>query len=92
MEHAVSSLCRSTVTVRKRSVEIGVADYWRDGLAATLARNPKNRRIVSDLDTNQHATKLGTSEYDDPTRGTGLYHLLEIASKHGGSVQIRSGR
>ena len=40
-------------------------------LAATLARNPKNRRIVSDLDAIQHATKLGTSEYDNPLAARG---------------------
>ena len=73
-----------------RFLEIGVADYG-NGLAATLRRNPKNASIGSDLDAIQLATKLGTSEHDDPTRGTGLYHLLEIAYKHEGSIQIRSG-
>ena len=37
------------------------------------------------------AIEPGTSEFEDPTRGTGLYHLLEIAYKHEGVVQIRSG-
>jgi len=76
---------------QKKFLEIGVADYG-DGLAATLARNPKNRRMASDLEAIHYATRLGTSAYDDPTRGTGLYHLLELAFKHGGSVQIRSGQ
>ncbi|MDA8218081.1 MAG: hypothetical protein M0Z94_10750 [Dehalococcoidales bacterium] len=74
----------------KRFLEIGVADYG-DGLATTLRRNPKNGAVASDYDAIRLATELGTSEHDDPTRGTGLYHLLEIAYKHEGSVQIRSG-
>lgn len=74
----------------RRFLEIGVSDYG-DGLAATLRRNPKNGPIPSDLIAIQRATKLGTSEHDDPTRGTGLYHLLEIAYRLAGSVQIKSG-
>lgn len=74
----------------KRFLEIGVSDYG-DGLAATLRRNPKNEAVTSDLMAIQAATQLGTSEHDDPTRGTGLYHLLEITYKHAGSVQIKSG-
>lgn len=74
----------------KRFLEIGVSDCG-DGLAATLRRNPKNGRIASDLAAIKLATKLGTSEHDDPTRGTGLFHLLEITYKHEGSIQIKSG-
>lgn len=74
----------------KRFLEIGVADYG-DGLAATLRRNADNPQIASDIEAIQQATRLGTSEFSDRTRGTGLYHLLEIANKHKGSVQIRSG-
>lgn len=74
----------------KSFLEIGVADYG-DGLAKTLSRNPKMRKIQSDSDAIALATQQGISEHDDPTRGTGLYHLLEIAYKHEGSVQIRSG-
>ncbi len=74
----------------KRFLEIGIADYGY-GLAATLMRNKKNPPVSTDLQAIYLATKLGTSEYDDPTRGTGLHHLLKIASKHSGSVQIRSG-
>ena len=73
-----------------RFLEIGVADYG-DGLTASLQRNPKNSATLSDQQAIELATELGISEYDDITRGTGLYHLLEIAYKHGGSVQIRSG-
>jgi anti-sigma regulatory factor (Ser/Thr protein kinase) len=75
----------------KRFLEIGVADYG-DGLAETLRRNAKNPKITSDIEAIDMATKLGTSEHDDPTRGTGLYHLLEITYKHKGAVQIRSGQ
>lgn len=74
----------------KRFLEIGVADYG-DGLSKTLQRNPKNKGIKSDLAAIDYAIKPGTSEHDDPTRGTGLYHLLEIAYKYEGAVQIRSG-
>lgn len=74
-----------------RFLEIGVSDDG-DGLAVTLRRNPKNGPIRTDADAIQKATELGTSEHDDPTRGTGLYHLLEITYQHRGSVQIRSGR
>lgn len=71
-------------------LEIGVADCG-DGLAASLRRNPKTPVLVSDHEAIAYATRLGTSEYDDPTHGRGLYHLLEITYKHGGSVQLRSG-
>ncbi len=73
-----------------RFIEIAIADYG-EGLRATLGRNRKNGLIRSDVEAIQIATTLGASEYDDPTRGTGLYHLLEIAYKHQGSVQFRSG-
>lgn len=73
----------------KRFLEIGISDYG-DGLAPTLRKNPKNV-VPTDLAAIQLATQLGTSEHDDPTRGTGLYHLLEITYKHQGSVQIKSG-
>jgi anti-sigma regulatory factor (Ser/Thr protein kinase) len=73
-----------------RFLEIAVADYG-NGLASTLARNPKNPSITSDVDAIRLSIQRGVSEHDDPTRGTGLYHLLEIIYKHSGSVQIRSG-
>lgn len=74
----------------KRFIEIAIADNGL-GLRSTLSRNAKNGTIRSDIEAIQIATKLGASEYDDPTRGTGLYHLLEIAYKNEGSVQFRSG-
>lgn len=76
---------------RNRFLEIGVSDNGA-GLRATLRRNPKNSGITSDLQSIQAAIRLGTSEHDDPTRGTGLHHLMEIAYRHGGMVQIWSGR
>lgn len=73
-----------------RFLEIGVADIG-DGLTATLRRNPKNPRVSSDLEAVRRATERGVSEHDDPTHGTGLYHLMEITYRHAGSVQVRSG-
>lgn len=72
-------------------LEIAVGDYGY-GIAHTLARNPTNLPIPSDTHAILKATQLGTSQYTDLTRGTGLYHLLRIALKHQGAVQIRSGR
>lgn len=74
----------------KRFVEVGLADYG-DGLRTTLTRNPRHATIRDDGAAILCAVELGTSQFDDRTRGTGLYHLVEIARKHGGSVQIRSG-
>jgi anti-sigma regulatory factor (Ser/Thr protein kinase)/anti-anti-sigma regulatory factor len=72
---------------KKRFLEIAVADCGC-GLASTLARNPKNPQITSDVEAIRLAIQRGISEHDDPTRGTGLYHLLEITYKHLGSVQM----
>jgi hypothetical protein len=71
-------------------LEIGVADYG-DGIAKSLKRNSSYSAILSDVEAINLATKPRVSEYEDPTRGTGLYHLLEIAYKHNGTVQVRSG-
>jgi hypothetical protein len=71
-------------------LDIGVADDGA-GLAATLGRNPHHPPLASDLEAIQLAVQRGTSAYDDPTRGTGLYHLLELIAKQAGTVQIRSG-
>jgi hypothetical protein len=73
-----------------RFVEIGVADFGC-GLLKSLRQNPKNSQLSQDLEAIECATVLGTSEFDDPTRGTGLHHLLEIARKYNGTVQIGSG-
>ena len=75
----------------KRFLEIGIADSGV-GLFTTLRRNTKYQcNITSDEDAIRYAVKLGVSEHQDPTRGTGLHHLLEITYKHEGAVQIRSG-
>lgn len=74
----------------RRFLEIGVADYG-DGLLETLGRNPKNADIQTERQAIEAAVRLHTSEHDDPTRGTGLYHLLDIAYRHNGAVQIRTG-
>jgi hypothetical protein len=71
-------------------VEIAIADCG-EGLAATLRRNPKYRAVQNDINAINLSTTLRVSEYTDETRGTGLHHLLRIAYKHDGSVQIRSG-
>jgi hypothetical protein len=75
----------------KQFLEIGVADCGA-GLTETLRRNPRHALISSDLEAIRAATELGTSEYEDCTRGSGLHYLLEIAYKHQGAVQIRSGK
>ena len=75
---------------RERFLEIGIADHGH-GLTETLKRNPRNGSITSDSEAIKVATRLGTSEYDDQTRWTGLYHLVETTYKHQGLVQIRSG-
>lgn len=75
----------------RRFLEIAVSDFG-DGFLTSLRRNPKNVGIRSDLEAIQRAMKLGVSEHDDPTRGTGLHHLLEITYRHQGAIQIKSGR
>ncbi len=70
-------------------LEIGVSDYGA-GIANSLKRNPKYQ-VTSDVEAISLAVKPRVSEYEDPTRGTGLHHLLEIAYKHDGTAQIRSG-
>lgn len=76
---------------RGNFLEIAVGDQGA-GLRTTLSRHPTNPQFAGDLDAIQSATRLGVSEYADATRGTGLYHLLKIAYKYQGAVQIRSGR
>ncbi|HLA82853.1 MAG TPA: hypothetical protein VJP78_14755, partial [Thermoleophilia bacterium] len=75
---------------QNRFLEIGVADYG-SGLAHTLRRNPKNPSFGDDMEAIRLATRPGVSEHDDPTRGNGLYRMMEIAFEHRGAVQIRSG-
>jgi anti-sigma regulatory factor (Ser/Thr protein kinase) len=76
---------------RNPFVEIAVADCGV-GLRDTLRRNPKYASLTSDGEAIREATRLGASQYhEDPTRGTGLYHLLESAYRHEGGVHLRSG-
>ncbi len=74
----------------ERFIEIAVADYGA-GLRSTLQENPNTPGIKTDFEAIKLATQLGTSQFDDPTRGTGLHHLLEIAYKHEGAVEFWSG-
>lgn len=73
----------------RRFLEIGISDCG-DGLAASLRRNLNTPRFDSDHEAIAYATQLGTSEFDDPTRGRGLFYLIDIAYKNGGSVRVRS--
>lgn len=71
-------------------IEIGIADYG-DGLKTTLLRNRKNRKIKTDIDAIREAIRPGISEFVEPDRGNGMYHLLRMTSMYKGTVQIRSG-
>jgi hypothetical protein len=77
-------------TGTRRFLEIGIADCGA-GLTTSLSRNPNNGSIQTDSQAILKAVELGTSEYDDPTRGSGLFHLLQLAYRNAGCVQIRSG-
>lgn len=74
----------------RQFLQIGIADSGI-GLQRSLASNPKHASIETDAAAIRAAVERGTSAYEDPTHGTGLYHLLDIASDRKGSVQIRSG-
>ncbi|MCZ7673839.1 MAG: hypothetical protein M5U34_45320 [Chloroflexi bacterium] len=73
-----------------RFMQFVVADRG-DGIRKTLQRNQKYAGLNTDIDAIIQSIKLGASEYEDPTRGNGLYHLLELSFKHQGAVHIRSG-
>jgi len=75
---------------RKKFLEVGIADYG-EGLAKTLKRSHHKHKITSHCDAILLATKYGVSEYAEPTRGAGMYYLFEVAVKHKGTLQIRSG-
>jgi anti-sigma regulatory factor (Ser/Thr protein kinase) len=74
----------------RRHLEIAVADDGA-GLATTLRRNPQHPPLTSDGAAIHLAVQRGTSAYADPTRGTGLYHLLALVATQAGAVHIRSG-
>lgn len=73
-----------------RFVEVSISDYGR-GIAATLRENPENLSCSTDVEAIETAVVLGTSQYKEVTRGTGLYHLMKIADRGAGTVQICSG-
>jgi anti-sigma regulatory factor (Ser/Thr protein kinase) len=104
---AVSEVCQNTIDHNRiacgffvmqvyrplggdRFVEIGVSDYGC-GIQESLKRNPKYQTIGDDLSAIHAATQQGVTSSNDPTRGMGLAHLLEITEKRKGTVQIRSG-
>ena len=71
-------------------MEIGISDCGV-GLAQTLRENPNTPAFKDDFEAIKLATMLGLSQYDDPTRGTGFYHLIKIVEKYLGSIRITSG-
>jgi anti-sigma regulatory factor (Ser/Thr protein kinase) len=73
-----------------RFMQFVVADRGA-GIAATLRRNPRFTQLRTDADGIVAALELGASEHEESTRGNGLYHLLELSFKHGGTIHIRSG-
>ncbi len=73
-----------------RFVQVVVGDRGR-GIRGTLSRHRDHADLMSDVEAIGRSVEPGTSEYDDPTHGTGLYHLLRLARLHGGTVHIRSG-
>lgn len=75
---------------RRQFLQIGVADCGI-GLLASLKENPENAALDGDEIAIRSAMALGTSAHDDPTHGTGLYHLKRIALSHDGTLEIRSG-
>lgn len=73
-----------------RFMQFVVADRGA-GIAATLRRNPRFAHLRTDADGIVAALELGASEHEESTRGNGLYHLLDLSFRHGGTIHIRSG-
>lgn len=74
-----------------RFMQFVVADRGM-GIRQTLQHNLRYAGINTDVEAISQSIRLGVSEYsDDPTRGNGLYHLLDLSFKHLGTVHIRSG-
>jgi anti-sigma regulatory factor (Ser/Thr protein kinase) len=66
------------------TLEIGIADFGV-GIAETL-------HVEDDGDAILKAVQPGaTAHVGDPTHGTGLHRLLDIAERHDGTVELRSG-
>lgn len=78
-------------TTGQKFLEVGLSDFGA-GIRETLKKNPKFQNIQNDFEAIDKAIELGTSQFDDPTRGNGLYHLMETIKKYHGTVQIRSGQ
>lgn len=74
----------------ERFLQIAVGDDGA-GIRASLRRNPHYKNLTSDVDAIIKGLANRVSEYDDITRGNGLFHLLNLVLKHGGSLCIRSG-
>ena len=72
-------------------LEVGLSDFGA-GIQTTLKMNPNFASIKNDIEAIEKAVELGTSQYTDPTRGNGLYHLMQTIKKYKGTVQVRSGQ
>lgn len=106
LTQVVSEVCDNSLSHNERScgflalqgygphgrcrVELGIADCG-GGLAATLGRNGRHGSVASDVAAIHLAVQQGISQFDDPTRGTGLTNLLRVAELLRGTVNIRSG-
>lgn len=74
----------------ERFLQIAVGDDGA-GIRASLRRNPQYENLTNDVDAIIKGLENRVSEYNDITRGNGLFHLLKLVLKHGGSLCIRSG-
>jgi anti-sigma regulatory factor (Ser/Thr protein kinase) len=71
-------------------LEIAVGDDGV-GVRASLRRNPKYEHLADDTEAIIKGLDNHVSEYNDITRGNGLFHLWNLVLKHRGSLCIRSG-
>lgn len=75
---------------RGRLLEIGISDAGV-GLVATLNRNEAVQGLITDRGAVRRAIQVGTSEFNDPSRGRGLPLLIDLVVDQGGTIQLRSG-
>jgi hypothetical protein len=73
-----------------RFMQVVVADRGA-GILQTLRRNHRHVDLTSDVEAIERSVHLHVTEYDDPSHGNGLFHLLRLAGQHRGAVHIRSG-